>query len=254
MRGCGVAVVWAVSAVGGVSLAPDPHSFAEARGVANIAPFLLAFRALRLAFSSVVTPSSLPHAAFRDDKWQHEGGRKAIAASIHAALDSVVDRDILFAFVEAVMHGVAAEINGTKPPPVDASALGQNGCLLAELPALCVAAVAAGGPMHQDLPFETFVEQHRLCQFMPQQYRIATWAHAVFGDILLERDVPDSFFVPPEGLNLHSPHLLMYFSRHVAAHMRKRSAVREGFVCGVRVSVMTPDEMHLSQAVLKQVP
>lgn len=231
----------------------DVARYLTRNDVKEVSPFMLVYRALRLAFSSVVKPSTLPHGVFRGDAWRHEAGRKAIAAQVFLALDGVADRDIVAAFVDAVVLHVAAHLLGSEPPPTDGTVLGAEGSLLATLPKLCVRAVTSGTPLHQDVSFEKWVEQHRLCQFMSQRYRIATWVLGVFGEYMEEMQLPASFAVPPEGLDLHSRHLCMYFSRHVAQQVRKRSNVREGFVCGVRVSVMTPDEMHLSHAVLKQV-
>ena len=64
---------------------------------------------------------------------------------------------------------------------------------------------------------------------------------------------PDSL-VPRDGLDLYSPHALTYFSQGLNASVVGRAnTIQQGFICSMRINVLTRDEMTLNQAVMQQV-
>ena len=59
------------------------------------------------------------------------------------------------------------------------------------------------------------VRWHRPCQFMSQQYRLASWLSSWFSAEMAEAGFMHKQAVPPLGFNVQSPHPLAYFSERV---------------------------------------
>lgn len=231
----------------------DIESYVKARdSKLDLASFMGVYRALRLAFGSLVTPSLLPRHFFSDDAWLQASCRTTIAQRILAAVDGQVDASLVQGVVDAIVNTVAVR---TRSETRNSWELGfTERSLLPKFPELCVAAAFGNVDCYKDVPFDQWSKFHRLCQFMSQQYRLATWMEYTFSPYIEGVGLTPDSLVPRDGLDLHSPHALTYFSQGLNASVVGRAnTIQQGFICSMRINVLTRDEMTLNQAVMQQV-
>ena len=117
------------------------------------------------------------------------------------------------------------------------------------LASLCVASVTHNPEAALDVPFVWHVNNHRPCQFMPQQYRLASWLSSWFAPHMLNASVSHKQVIPAPGFNVHSPQLLAYFSdQAMASHHVATGTV--GFLAPRFSRVVPWDAFLCAQAAL----